>query len=359
MNNLEEVKLRIAQAIEAILLGEKQEKLNSLVLKSEQQDFWQNHDEARKIMEELDTLKHIIETWERLQSEASSLLEMQGLIEKEPDKEIEKEIEARTAQLAEDLEKAEIQIFLNGKYDYCNCYLQIHAGTGGVDAKDWASMLLDMYLKYCELKEYSVGILDKNDDEVAGISSATIHIKGPLAYGYLKAERGVHRLIRLSPFNAKNLRQTSFAAVVVTPELEDAHEIEIQDKDLRIDTYRSSGAGGQKVNKTDSAVRVTHIPTNIVVTCQNERSQQQNKVQALKILKSRLASLMEEKRAKELSELSGEHGQIDFGHQIRTYTLQPYKLVKDHRTSHETADVDSVLDGEIQGFIEAFLRKQQ
>ena len=245
---------------------------------------------------------------------------------------------------------------LDGKYDACDCYVTIHAGTGGVDAMDWADMLLRMYLRYCDIAGFKAKIIDKQDDTEAGIKSATIDVSGENAYGYLKNENGVHRLVRISPFNAQGKRQTSFSAVEVTPKVEDDIDIQIDPDDIRIDRYRSSGAGGQHVNTTDSAIRITHLPTNIVVTCQNERSQIQNKETAMKILKGKLVELAEKQHKEDLKELKGDFGLITWGNQIRSYVFQPYTMVKDHRTGYEVGNVESVMDGNIQGFINAKLR---
>ena len=246
---------------------------------------------------------------------------------------------------------------LSGPYDKNDCILEIHPGAGGTESCDWASMLYRMYLRWCEKKNYKVEILDYQDGDEAGIKSVSIMVKGHNAYGYLKNEKGVHRLVRLSPFDSNNRRHTSFASVEVTPEIEQDTTIEIDEKDLKIDVYRSTGAGGQGVNTTDSAVRITHLPTKIVVTCQNERSQIQNKEQALKVLKSKLLLIKLEEQEKEMNEIKGDQREINFGSQIRSYVMHPYSMVKDHRTNTETSNVDKVLDGDIDLFIEDNLKK--
>ena len=246
---------------------------------------------------------------------------------------------------------------LNGPYDTNNCILEIHPGAGGTESCDWASMLYRMYLRYCENKKFKVELLDYQAGDEAGIKSVSIRVIGHYAYGYLKNEKGVHRLVRLSPFDSNNRRHTSFASVDITPEIENDNSIEIDDKDLKIDVYRSTGAGGQGVNTTDSAVRITHLPTKIVVTCQNERSQIQNKEQALKVLKSKLLLIKLEEQEKEMNKLKGDQMNIDFGSQIRSYVMHPYSMVKDHRTNIETSNVAKVMDGDIDMFIEENLKR--
>ena len=259
--------------------------------------------------------------------------------------------------LKKELDSFRITMLLSGKYDSKNALLSVHAGAGGVDAMDWTQMLLRMYTRWAENHGYRVEVVDVQDDTEAGIKSATFFIEGMNAYGYLKHEKGVHRLVRISPFNAAGKRQTSFAALEVMPEMDDDGDIEIKPEDLRIDTYRSSGAGGQHVNKTDSAIRITHIPTNIVVTCQNERSQHQNKDMAMKILISRLADLKEQQHKETLKEIKGDFSQITWGSQIRSYVFQPYTMVKDHRTGAEAGNVQAVMDGDIDVFINEELKQ--
>jgi peptide chain release factor 2 len=257
--------------------------------------------------------------------------------------------------LEQKFDASEVETFLSGEHDGKNVILSIHTGNGGQDAEDFSKTLLRMYLRFAERKGWKAEVLEESPSDV-GIKSATIEISGPLAYGFLKSEHGVHRLIRLSPFNAKNLRQTSFSRVEVLPEVEDDAEIEVEEKDIRVDVFRSSGAGGQSVNTTDSAVRITYLPLNLIVTCQNEKSQLQNKQSAMKVLKSRLLQLKLEQKAQELTDLRGDMMENSFGSQMRTYTLQPYKLVKDHRTDFEHQNPDKVFDGELEGFVEAFLK---
>ena len=258
--------------------------------------------------------------------------------------------------LQKEVEKFEISTFLSGKYDQNNAIITIHPGAGGTESQDWAEMLYRMYQRYCSTKDFKIEVLDYLDGDVAGIKSVTFLVKGKYAYGHLKAEKGVHRLVRISPFDSSKRRHTSFASIDVIPELDDTIEIDIKPEDLRIDTYRASGAGGQHINKTDSAVRITHIPTGTVVTCQSQRSQIQNREQAMMMLKSKLFALMEEKQAKELKEIQGEQKEIAWGSQIRSYVLHPYSLVKDNRSLYESNNPKDVLDGNLDDFIYAYLK---
>ena len=273
------------------------------------------------------------------------------------DQEIVEQIEESITNLPERLEKLNMLLLLSGPYDKNNCIIDIHSGAGGTEACDWALMLYRMYTRWCEKKNYKIEILDYQAGDEAGIKSASLLIKGQNAYGYLKNEKGVHRLVRLSPFDSNNRRHTSFASIEVTPEIEQDNSLEIDEKDLKIDVYRSSGCGGQGVNTTDSAVRITHLPTKIVVTCQNERSQIQNKEQAMKVLRNKLLLKKYEEQEKELKQIKGDQMNIEFGSQIRSYVMHPYSLVKDHRTNYETSNVSKVLDGDIDDFIEASLKR--
>lgn len=283
-------------------------------------------------------------------------LEMIALIEKDFDEELFLSLCNDASVLENKVSSLELEVLLSGEYDHNNCILEIHSGAGGTEACDWANMLYRMYLRYCENKGYKVEVLDILDGDEAGIKRVTLGVSGINAYGYLKCEKGIHRLVRLSPFDSNNKRHTSFASVDVVPEINDSVEVELKDEDLKIDVYRSSGAGGQSVNTTDSAVRITHLPTKIVVTCQNERSQLKNKEKALSILKGKLKLLEEEKKEAELASLKGISKKIDFGSQIRSYVMHPYSMVKDHRTDVETSNVTKVLDGDLDLFIDAYLR---
>ena len=282
---------------------------------------------------------------------------MVNLLEVESDDDLLKDLETSTKKLHLETENLNKLLLLNGPYDKYDCILEIHPGAGGTESCDWASMLYRMYLRYCEKKSFKVTILDYQDGDEAGLKSVSILIKGTNAYGYLKNEKGIHRLVRLSPFDSNNRRHTSFASVEVTPDIDKDVDIQIDEKDLKIDVYRSSGAGGQGVNTTDSAVRITHLPTKTVVTCQNERSQIQNKEQALRVLKNKLLLMEIERQEQELNKIKGDQMNINFGSQIRSYVMHPYSMVKDHRTNTETSNVTKVLDGDIDEFIEDNLKR--
>ena len=304
-------------------------------------------------MKKIGDLKKVINEVKSIKETLNSNKELLNLNDQNINEEIEKELKI----IKNNVEHLELETKLSGKNDKDNAILELHPGAGGTESCDWTEMLLRMYLRWCEKNGYSYEILDKLDGEEAGLKKVVVLIKGLNAYGYLKGERGVHRLIRLSPFDSSNRRHTSFAAVEVVPEINENINIEVKDSDIRVDVYRSSGAGGQGVNTTDSAVRITHLPTNIVVTCQNERSQLKNKEIAMKILKSKLYALEEQKRLDESAELKKGQSDINFGSQIRSYVMHPYSMVKDHRTNYETSNVNKVLDGDINDFIEAYLRR--
>ena len=318
-------------------------------------DFWSDQDKAKKVQRELGQLQDIIEVWEKNFSdleEAGMLLEM--AIE-EKDQDVQREVAASISGLVGRIDQVELECMFSGEHDVNNAMLTIHAGAGGTEAQDWAEMLLRMYLRWAEDKGFGTSILDYLPGDEAGVKSVTIMIKGRHAYGMLRAEVGIHRLVRISPFDASGRRHTSFASVMVMPELDDTIEIDVNEKDLRVDTYRASGAGGQHVNKTDSAIRITHLPTGIVVQCQNERSQHRNRDMVMKMLMARLYEKEQEEKAKEQQNLHGDKKEIAWGSQIRSYVLQPYRLIKDHRTGHEEGNVDGVLDGHLDEFIKAYL----
>jgi peptide chain release factor 2 len=354
---LETLTKEIGKALQKINLAELNHKLELLQHKTVAADFWNDQESAQKITKEIAYLQKEIDSWNGIQSEVKELNDLFPTIHIEEDPKSAEEMKQLIDNLETKWHKLEIKTFLGGKYDQNNAILSIHAGTGGKDAMDFVDMLLRMYLRYAEKNDYTVEILDRSAGEEVGTKSVTVHVQGPFAYGYLKCEKGVHRLVRNSPFNSQNSRETSFALVEVMPEVDLEHEAKINKDDLRIDTFRSGGAGGQNVNKVSSAVRITHLPTNISVACQTERSQHQNKEHAMKILLAKLTELAEKQHVEELNQLKGERVEMSWGNQIRSYVLHPYRLVKDHRTDYEEHDTDKVLDGQIDGFIEAELKK--
>lgn len=339
-------------------LSSKKEQINTLQKETEDLSFWNNREKAEDLLRTLNALKEQVNQVESIEKEIKANIDVLELLEIEEDLSLYQEVEETIQKIEKEVEELSFLLMLNGPYDKNDCILEIHPGAGGTESCDWASMLYRMYLRWCEKKNYKVTLLDYQDGEEAGIKSVSIQVKGPYAYGYLKNEKGVHRLVRLSPFDSNNRRHTSFASVEVTPEVEQDTTIEIDEKDLKIDVYRSTGAGGQGVNTTDSAVRITHLPTKIVVTCQNERSQIQNKEQALKVLKNKLLMKKLEEQELELKGIKGDQANIEFGSQIRSYVMHPYSMVKDHRTGEETSNVDKVLDGELDAFMESNLKKE-
>lgn len=321
------------------------------------ENFWQRDmKETGKVLAEIKQLKQKITNYEELKKETQNLKEMTELVTMEHDEEIMKEILRNTKKLENDVEKMQIQTLLSGKYDRSNCIVTLHPGAGGTESQDWAEMLYRMYNRWATKNGYEVKELDYLEGDEAGIKSVTFEIIGENAYGYMKGEMGVHRLVRISPFDAGGRRHTSFASLEVLPEITDDIQIEINQDDLRVDTYRASGAGGQHINKTSSAIRITHIPTNIVVACQSERSQIQNRETAMKMLKSKLLDLKEKEQKEKIEDLKGVQKDIAWGNQIRSYVFCPYTLVKDHRTNYEVGNVEAVMDGNIDDFIEAYLK---
>ncbi|GAB4138815.1 MAG: peptide chain release factor 2 [Ignavibacteriales bacterium] len=298
-----------------------------------------------------------VNLWNNLKRKHDNIFEIIELAELEKDSSFEKEIDSELEKLNSEIEEVELKNMLSGRDDSKNCILTIHSGAGGTEAQDWAEMLMRMYLRYGEQNNYRMTIVDILEGDGAGIKSVTIEVEGEFAYGYLRAENGVHRLVRISPFDSNKRRHTSFASVFVIPEVDDSIEIDINPADLRIDTYRSGGKGGQNVNKVETAVRITHIPTNTVAACQSERSQLQNRVNAMKLLKSKLYQLEKEKQQAELDEIEKSKMKIEWGSQIRSYVFHPYNLVKDHRTDFETSNTQAVMDGDLKGFIKAYLMK--
>ena len=335
----------------------KQSRLKEIEALLHAQEFWSDPSRAQKILKEQRALKEVVDQLEAPGRELEDLSVLLQLLREEEDQQVLAEMESSLQKLEQKLAELELTTVLAGEYDRGNAILSINPGAGGTESQDWAQMLLRMYLRWAEARGYHTEVIDLLPAEEAGIKSATVTVTGAYAYGRLKAEMGVHRLVRISPFDASHRRHTSFASVFVYPEIDEEIEVAIDDKDLRIDTYRSSGAGGQHVNVTDSAVRITHLPTGIVVSCQNERSQHKNRGMAMKVLRSRLYDHYRREQDKEMAKLEGEKKDIAWGSQIRSYVLAPYQLVKDHRTGLETGNVEKVLGGEIEPFIDAFLLK--
>lgn len=331
-------------------------RIDELQQKTIQEGFWNDSKISSIVLQELKSLKNKVDKFTKLQEDVVNLEELNELLLLEEDMDLIKELLKNTKKLEHDLEKFEIETLLSGKYDANNAIVTLHPGAGGTESQDWVEMLYRMYTRFVSTNGYQVKELDYLEGDEAGIKSVTFLVIGENAYGYLKSEIGVHRLVRISPFDAGGRRHTSFASVEVLPEITDDINIQINSEDLRIDTYRASGAGGQHINKTDSAVRITHIPTNTVVSCQTERSQIQNKETAMKMLKSKLLDLREKEHKEEISDLKGEQKEIAWGSQIRSYVFCPYTLVKDHRTNFETGNISAVMDGEINNFIESYLK---
>ena len=321
-------------------------------------DFWNDPDSARDISQEATQLKDAVEGYKQLVTDVEEAKLMLEMAMDEDDVSMEKELAAMVDALTEEVEHREVLLLLSGEYDKNNAILTFHAGAGGTEAQDWCSMLIRMYLRWAEKQGYSVSLMDEQVGDEAGIKSATFLVKGENAFGYMKSEKGVHRLVRISPFDSAARRHTSFCAVDVMPEIDETVEINLDLKDVQVDTYRASGAGGQHINKTDSAVRMTHTPTGIVVQCQSERSQIQNREQCLKLLRAKLFELELEKQAELKEQLGGTYQAIEWGSQIRSYVFHPYNMVKDHRTSVETGNVQAVMDGSLDQFMEGFLKKE-
>jgi peptide chain release factor 2 len=333
-------------------LPSRQVRIGKLQKLSEDLEFWKNNEHAQKVMKELSELRDEVTDWEKYSRAIEDVRELASL----GDESLFSDIEQEVIRLEEEMEKRELTVLLSGRYDSGTAILAIHAGAGGTDSQDWAAMLERMYLRWIDRQGYQAEIIDTTEGEEAGIKSATIVVSGKYAYGYLKAEKGVHRLVRLSPYDSAHRRHTSFALVEVLPEVGNDDELEINPDDLRIDIFRSSGAGGQNVQKNATAIRLTHIPTGIVVTCQNERSQLQNRANAMRVLKARLIDIRQQEVDKEINEIRGDYIKAEWGSQIRSYVLHPYQMVKDHRTDYETGNVQAVLDGDLNAFIRAYLQ---
>lgn len=334
----------------------RQARIEEIEQMMEEAGFWDNIEKSSEIMKELKMLKGSLELIDHLQSQYEDLGVLIEMGNEEEDPDMVEEVEAEWKAFVKQFDKVKIETLLSGNYDKCNAVLKINAGAGGTESCDWANMLYRMFNRWAESKGYKTEVLDFLDGDEAGLKSITFQVSGENAYGYLKSEKGVHRLVRISPFNAAGKRQTSFASLDVMPDIEEDLDVEISDDDIRIDTYRSSGAGGQHINKTSSAIRITHFPTGIVVQCQNERSQLQNKDRAMKMLKSKLYILKKQEEEEKRSGIRGEVKEIGWGNQIRSYVMQPYTMVKDHRTNEEVAAVSKVLDGYLDPFINAYLK---
>ncbi|HLF00706.1 MAG TPA: peptide chain release factor 2 [Anaerolineales bacterium] len=339
--------------LERLDIPNQEKRLAELESLASSPEFWNNPGNARAAMREMADTRETVTTWQTLMRRLADALELSALDDDSLRPELESELESVNAEI----DRLDFESIFTDKHDHGDAILSIHSGAGGVDAQDWAQMLLRMYTRWAEARGYTVEELDHTDGEEAGIKSVTLTVAGRQAFGYLKAEKGVHRLVRLSPFDSAHRRHTSFAQVEIMPQLEENDdEVVINPTEIEIDTYKSSGAGGQNVQKNETAIRITHLPTGIVVTCQNERSQTQNRENALKVLRAKLYDLKMEERAKEIAALKGQYVKAEFGSQIRSYVLHPYQMVKDHRTNHETANTGAVLDGRLDDFMEAYLR---
>lgn len=336
-----------------------EDELKKLEEQTLEQEFWNDSKKSGKVLQEIKIIKNKKDKYTKLKSELLNLIEMNELLQIDEDESIAKELLQNTSSLEKDIENLEIETLLSGKYDINNAIVTIHPGAGGTESQDWAEMLYRMYTRWANDNGYTIKELDYLDGDEAGLKSVTFLISGDYAYGYMKSEKGVHRLVRISPFDAGGRRHTSFASVEILPEITEDIEIDINPDDLRIDTYRASGAGGQHINKTSSAVRITHIPTNTVVACQTERSQIQNRETAMKMLKSKLLNLKEQEHKEKIEDLKGEQKDIAWGSQIRSYVFCPYTLVKDHRTNYEVGNVQSVMDGDLNEFMKSYLKSLQ
>ncbi|WP_246203873.1 peptide chain release factor 2 [Pallidibacillus pasinlerensis] len=355
-NELEKTATRLADFRGSLDLENKEARIAELDEIMTMPDFWDDQKKAQGIIEEANALKDQVNEFHALNETYEDLEVAYEMIKEEPDEEMQQELEEKLEELTNRLNQFELHLLLNGPYDKNNAILELHPGAGGTESQDWCSMLLRMYTRWAEQKGFKVEVLDYLPGEEAGVKSVTLSIQGRNAYGYLKAEKGIHRLVRISPFDSNGRRHTSFVSCEVMPEVSDDIEIEVRPEDIRVDTYRASGAGGQHVNKTSSAVRITHIPTGIVVASQAQRSQIQNRETAMKMLKAKLYQKEVEEQEKKLAEIRGEQKEIGWGSQIRSYVFHPYSMVKDHRTNVETGNVNAVMDGEIDQFIDAYLR---
>lgn len=352
---LGELKEKLDQMEVSLEVPAKEEKIAELEYKMGEPTFWDDAEEAQKINQELNDVKISVDKFKSLKAKFEDAQTLWEMAMEDGDESLEEEIKDALDKVADGLENLQLEVLLSGPYDANNAILTLHAGAGGTEAQDWTQMLLRMYGRWAERHGFTVETADLLPGDEAGVKSATLFIKGHNAYGFLKSEKGIHRLVRISPFDANARRHTSFAACDIMPEIDDAVEVDINMADVRVDTYRASGAGGQHINKTSSAVRMTHEPTGIVVQCQNERSQLQNREQCLKMLRAKLFELEQEKKEKELAKLEGDQQKIEWGSQIRSYVFQPYTMVKDHRTNEETGNVQAVMDGDLDPFIRSYL----
>ncbi len=349
--------MNVSKSWEAIFdVGAKQAVISRLEEEMNASGFWDNPKVAQEHGKQIKILKDIVDNYGSLESRISDLEIMLEMVQEENDSSHEEEFSEELSDIKTEFDKFEIHCTLSGDFDSGDCFLNIHPGAGGTESCDWAAMLFRMYMRYIERQGWEADVVDYQEGDEAGLKNVTIMVKGSYAYGYIHAENGIHRLVRISPFDSNSRRHTSFAAVHVMPVIDDSIDVDIDEKDLRIDTFRASGKGGQHVNTTDSAIRITHLPTRIVVSCQNERSQRQNRMTAMKILTSRLFQMMQTEHAERVEELSGEKRDIAWGNQIRSYVFHPYNMIKDHRTGFERGDVQPVMDGELDDFISAFLR---
>ncbi len=349
---LKDLNQQVQRLMGQLEVERKQMRVNDIEQQASQPDFWDDPEAAQKLMQELSKLKAQVDPWSKLDIRLRDAIELDTL----DDDDLHDELSQETNTISEAVEKMSLQAMLSGPYDNEDAILAIHAGAGGTDSQDWAEMLERMYIRWAEQNRYKIDVIDRSEGEEAGVKSVTMSIQGDFAYGYLRSEQGVHRLVRLSPFDSASRRHTSFSKVELWPDIQDDIEIEVNEADLRVDTYRASGAGGQHVQKNDTAVRMTHIPTGIVVQCQNQRSQLQNRERALQLLKARLFEMERQKQEVELAQLKGENVDAGWGNQIRSYVLHPYQMVKDHRTDYEVGNVNAVLDGRLGDFMEAYLR---
>lgn len=355
---LNDIRVLVKNLGESLNIEEKRIELKDLENKALDPDFWSDSESAQKTISKTNEVKNYVDKYDNLMASIEDSEVLLELLSEMDDEDTYKELLKSIENLEKKSKEFEIETLLSGEYDSENCILSIHAGAGGTEAQDWANMLLRMYTRYAESKGYKVSTLDILKEDEAGIKSATISIEGINAYGYMKAEKGVHRLVRISPFDAAKKRHTSFASVDIYPEFSEDIEVDIKDEDLKIDTYRASGAGGQHVNTTDSAVRITHIPTGVVVQCQNERSQIQNREKAMQMLNAKLIALAEEEQKEKIEDIQGNYSQIAWGSQIRSYVFNPYSMVKDHRTNIEVGDTSKVMDGDLDVFINGYLQSK-